>query len=97
MMFLFYLWHPEGLLVRITPSEVEEGKKVTLTCSTNCSLPPNPTYIWYHKGQALDRTESQQNYMVLNRVRLNDAGEYSCAVNDDRGPGPPETLIVRSK
>ncbi|KAK6305793.1 hypothetical protein J4Q44_G00245730 [Coregonus suidteri] len=40
-----------GLQVEVTPA-TEKGK-VTLTCSTTCTLTdnPNPTYIWYKNGQ----------------------------------------------
>uniref|UniRef100_A0A8C7JUY4 B-cell receptor CD22 n=2 Tax=Oncorhynchus kisutch TaxID=8019 RepID=A0A8C7JUY4_ONCKI len=66
------------LQVKETPG-TEEGK-VTLTCSTTCTLTDNPTYIWYKNGQLLTNPNTQDNYLYLDQFSSGDAGSYSCSV-----------------
>eukprot|EP00063_Salmo_salar_P082547 XP_014057382.1 PREDICTED: B-cell receptor CD22-like [Salmo salar] len=83
-----------GLQVKVTPATVTEGQKVTLTCSTTCTLTdnPNPTYIWYKNGHVT----TQSNSLFLNPVSSEDAGRYSCAVEGHEDlPSNEETLTVR--
>ncbi|XP_041731696.2 B-cell receptor CD22-like isoform X2 [Coregonus clupeaformis] len=83
-----------GLQVKVTPPTVTEGQKVTLTCSTTCTLSdnPNPTYIWYKNGHVTN----QSNSLFLNPVSSEDAGRYSCAVEGHEVlHSPEETLTVR--
>ncbi|XP_029595847.1 uncharacterized protein LOC115178712 isoform X2 [Salmo trutta] len=68
-----------GLQVKVTPAA--EGQK-TLTCSTNCTLTDNPTYIWYKNGQRLDEPTSQQYSSNTLVVLRHSADSYSCAVED---------------
>ena len=73
-----------------------EGQRVTLVCSSSCPLTDNPTYIWYQNRQVVTQEQSQQNYVVLEPVSSQHAGEYSCALKgqeDLKSPG--ETLTVR--
>ncbi|XP_045061679.1 B-cell receptor CD22-like [Coregonus clupeaformis] len=82
------------LQVKVTPATVTEGQKVTLTCSTTCTLRdnPNPTYIWYKNGHVTN----QSNSLFLNPVSSEDAGRYSCAVEGHEVlHSPEETLTVR--
>ncbi|XP_042171288.1 sialoadhesin-like isoform X2 [Oncorhynchus tshawytscha] len=65
-----------GLQVKVTPATVTEGQKVTLTCSTTCTLGNNPTYVWYKNGHVTNQSTS----LFLNPVSSEDAGRYSCAV-----------------
>ncbi|XP_071208530.1 B-cell receptor CD22-like [Salvelinus alpinus] len=80
------------LQVKVTPATVTEGQKVTLTCSTTCTLTdnPNPTYIWYKNGHVTN----QSNSLFLNPVSSEDAGRYSCAVGHKDLHSPEETLTV---
>uniref|UniRef100_A0A674ASD6 B-cell receptor CD22 n=1 Tax=Salmo trutta TaxID=8032 RepID=A0A674ASD6_SALTR len=83
-----------GLQVKVTPATVTEGQKVTLTCSTTCTLTdnPNPTYIWYKNGHVT----TQSNSLFLNPVSSEDTGRYSCAVEGHEDLySPEETLTVR--
>ncbi|KAL6484156.1 hypothetical protein MHYP_G00062010 [Metynnis hypsauchen] len=62
--------------LKVTVSDTDGGDK-KLTCSSTCTLPNNPTYIWYKNGEP----ESDQNRNELElRDRTVDAGSYSCAV-----------------
>ncbi|KAM9490034.1 sialic acid-binding Ig-like lectin 6 isoform 2-T3 [Salvelinus alpinus] len=80
-----------GLQVKVTPATVTEGQKVTLTCSTTCTLTDNPTYIWYKNGHVT----TQSNSLFLNPVSSEDAGRYSCAVEGHEDfPSAEETLTV---
>uniref|UniRef100_A0A674A6Y4 Ig-like domain-containing protein n=1 Tax=Salmo trutta TaxID=8032 RepID=A0A674A6Y4_SALTR len=60
---------------------------VTLACRTICTLTdnPNPSYIWYKKGQ---RLTNQNNSLIINPVSSEDAGRYSCAVEEHTGINP---------
>ncbi|XP_045542985.1 B-cell receptor CD22 [Salmo salar] len=84
-----------GLQVEVTPATVTEGQRVTLACRTVCTLidNPNPSYIWYKKGQ---RLTNQNNSLILNPVSSEDAGRYSCAVEGFEDlPSAEETLTVK--
>ncbi|XP_031673505.1 B-cell receptor CD22-like isoform X2 [Oncorhynchus kisutch] len=81
-----------GLQVKLTPATVTEGQKVTLTCSTTCTLSDNPTYIWYKNGHVTNQSTS----LFLNPVSSEDAGRYSCSVEGhEEIPSDEETLTVR--
>ncbi|XP_071032274.1 B-cell receptor CD22-like [Oncorhynchus clarkii lewisi] len=81
-----------GLQVKVTPPTVTEGQKVTLTCSTTCTLGDNPTYIWYKNGHVTNQSTS----LFLNPVSSEDAGRYSCSVEGHEDlPSAEETLTVR--
>nr|XP_029509306.1 B-cell receptor CD22-like [Oncorhynchus nerka]XP_029509307.1 B-cell receptor CD22-like [Oncorhynchus nerka]XP_029509308.1 B-cell receptor CD22-like [Oncorhynchus nerka] len=85
--------NPSGLQVKVTPATVTEGQKVTLTCSTTCTLSDNPnaTYIWYKNGHVTN----QSNSLFLNPVSSEDAGRYSCSVEGHEDlPSDEETLTV---
>ncbi|XP_067087912.1 B-cell receptor CD22-like [Osmerus mordax] len=80
-----------GLQVKVTPSTW--GEK-TLTCSSTCPLPGNPSYIWYKNGQHVQQASSQQL-----SVSSNYKDSYSCAVEgheDLRSPAvyKPRNLSV---
>uniref|UniRef100_A0A8C9WWM8 Ig-like domain-containing protein n=1 Tax=Sander lucioperca TaxID=283035 RepID=A0A8C9WWM8_SANLU len=78
----FNLSNPfSGLKVTMTPSAVvTEGQRVTLSCSTSCPLTDNTNYIWYFNSRPLTPTEKQNKHLVLDPVRSQHAGNYSCAV-----------------
>ncbi|XP_029594751.1 sialoadhesin-like [Salmo trutta] len=70
-----------GLQVKVTPAA--EGQK-TLTCSTNCILTDNPTYIWYRNGQNV-----QDNSSHMYSISSEDADSYYCAVKGHNGLSSP--------
>ncbi|XP_021481118.2 B-cell receptor CD22 [Oncorhynchus mykiss] len=61
-----------GLTAEVNPATVREGEKVTLKCSTTCTLSDRPTIVWFRDGQAVSKTEFQAN--------SEDSGIYRCAV-----------------
>ncbi|XP_036421084.1 B-cell receptor CD22-like [Colossoma macropomum] len=62
--------------LEVTVSEMHQGRKV-LRCSSNCTLPHNPAYIWYKNGQPVSNQYSNELYLTDRTV---EAGSYSCAV-----------------
>uniref|UniRef100_A0A4W5M4T7 Ig-like domain-containing protein n=1 Tax=Hucho hucho TaxID=62062 RepID=A0A4W5M4T7_9TELE len=91
-----------GITLNVTDLQVnetpgtEEGK-VTLTCSTTCTLTDNPTYIWYKNGQRLTNPNTQDNYLNLDQIRSEDAGSYSCAVKGYENHRSPITFVGEPK
>ncbi|XP_067087919.1 uncharacterized protein [Osmerus mordax] len=74
-----------GLQVKVTPSTW--GEK-TLTCSSTCPLPGNPSYIWYKNGQHVQQASSQQL-----SVSSNYKDSYSCAVEGHEDLRSPAVWI----
>ncbi|KAL2086480.1 hypothetical protein ACEWY4_017539 [Coilia grayii] len=73
-----------GLQVLVDPAEVKEKNRVTLTCSTNCSLSNNPTYIWYKNSQPVTgKHTATDNTLTIRSITNEDTGFYSCAVRDE--------------
>uniref|UniRef100_A0A3B1KEZ3 Ig-like domain-containing protein n=1 Tax=Astyanax mexicanus TaxID=7994 RepID=A0A3B1KEZ3_ASTMX len=72
------------------PEEVIEGGKVILTCKTNCSLADRTSFTWYRNGKYIDSSTDPLN---LQSVSREDAGRYSCAV-DQNLHSPEVTLNV---
>uniref|UniRef100_A0A3B4DQ37 Ig-like domain-containing protein n=1 Tax=Pygocentrus nattereri TaxID=42514 RepID=A0A3B4DQ37_PYGNA len=62
--------------LKMTVSDTDSGGK-DLMCSSSCTLPNNPTYIWYKNGQPVSDQTSNELHL---HIRAVDAGSYSCAV-----------------
>ncbi|KAL2086479.1 hypothetical protein ACEWY4_017538 [Coilia grayii] len=80
-----------GLQVLVDPATVNEGDRVTLTCSATCSLSNNPTYIWYRNSQPV--TNQHTGDHRLHPVSPEDAGKYSCAVEGHESLISPESPL----
>ncbi|KAL1005696.1 hypothetical protein UPYG_G00062510 [Umbra pygmaea] len=63
--------------LKVSPT-TKDGK-VTLTCSTTCSLSNNYTYIWYKNGQRLTNPVPTA-HLTLDPLSDGDRGSYCCAV-----------------
>uniref|UniRef100_A0A3P8YTZ4 Ig-like domain-containing protein n=1 Tax=Esox lucius TaxID=8010 RepID=A0A3P8YTZ4_ESOLU len=74
------------------PTSVSEGNRVTLTCTTNCSLDPNPEYSWYKNGQPIENTNTNSTVHILS-VSSEDAGRYSCGVKGHETLLSPEKTL----
>ena len=86
------------LQVLVDPAIVTEGDRVTLTCTTTCSLSNNPTYIWYKNLHVISSTHTAGNTLNIPSVRIEDTGSYSCSVKGHEVHRSPEkTLSVRCK
>ncbi|XP_043106433.1 B-cell receptor CD22-like [Puntigrus tetrazona] len=64
-----------------SPERVTEGDSVRLTCKSSCALTDRATFIWYRNSQPLTERRDR-NRLLLQSVRREDAGRYSCAVQE---------------
>ncbi|XP_050957183.1 B-cell receptor CD22-like [Labeo rohita] len=62
-----------------SPERVTEGDSVRLTCKSSCTLTDRATFIWYRNSQPLTERRDRNNELLLQSVRREDAGNYSCA------------------
>ncbi|XP_051560163.1 uncharacterized protein LOC127444682 [Myxocyprinus asiaticus] len=74
-----------------SPESVTEGDTVSLTCKSTCNLTDRATFIWLKNTQSL--TE-RNNKLLLQSVRSEDAGRYSCAVHGHNLTSPHVYLNV---
>ncbi|XP_026107254.1 B-cell receptor CD22-like isoform X2 [Carassius auratus] len=63
-----------------SPETVTEGHNVSLTCKSSCTLTDRATFIWYRNSQPLTERRDRNNQLLLQSVRREDAGRYSCGV-----------------
>ncbi|XP_026113927.1 B-cell receptor CD22-like [Carassius auratus] len=63
-----------------SPETVTEGDSVRLTCKSSCALTDRATFIWYRNSQPLTERRDRNNQLLLQSVRREDAGRYSCGV-----------------
>ncbi|XP_048051081.1 carcinoembryonic antigen-related cell adhesion molecule 6-like isoform X2 [Megalobrama amblycephala] len=77
-----------------SPERVTEGDSVRLTCKSSCTLTDRATFIWYRNSQPLTERRDRNNELLLQSVRREDAGRYSCAVPDDNYISPAVYLNV---
>ncbi|XP_051993371.1 B-cell receptor CD22-like isoform X2 [Xyrauchen texanus] len=75
-----------------SPESVTEGDTVSLTCKSTCNLTDRTTFIWWKNTQSL--TE-RNNKLLLQSVRREDAGRYSCAVHGHNLTSPHVDLNVK--
>ncbi|XP_051539523.1 B-cell receptor CD22-like isoform X2 [Myxocyprinus asiaticus] len=75
-----------------SPESVTEGDQASLTCKSTCDLTDRVTFIWLKNTQIL--TE-RNNKLLLQSVRREDAGRYSCAVHGHKLTSPDVYLNVR--
>ncbi|XP_058625754.1 carcinoembryonic antigen-related cell adhesion molecule 6-like [Onychostoma macrolepis] len=61
-----------------SPERVTEGDSVRLTCKSSCALTDGATFIWYRNSQPLTERRDRNNQLLLQSVRREDAGRYSC-------------------
>ncbi|XP_050976463.1 B-cell receptor CD22-like isoform X2 [Labeo rohita] len=64
-----------------SPKRVTEGDSVRLTCKSSCTLTDRSTFIWYRNSQPLTERRDRNNELLLQSVRREDAGRYSCAAH----------------
>ncbi|XP_073698636.1 B-cell receptor CD22-like, partial [Garra rufa] len=95
-----YLGYP-GIQLNVTelrveiPEEIVERQSPVLFCITTCDLSDKTDFIWYKNGKHLSES-IDSNQLMLQSVRSDDSGNYSCAVSDQKHlPSPVITLSVR--
>ncbi|XP_050963034.1 B-cell receptor CD22-like isoform X4 [Labeo rohita] len=77
-----------------SPERVTEGGNVTLTCNSSCTLTDRATFIWYRNLQPLTERRDRNNELLLQSVRREDAGRYSCALHGHTYISPAVHLNV---
>ncbi|XP_067260610.1 B-cell receptor CD22-like [Chanodichthys erythropterus] len=77
-----------------SPERVTEGDSVRLTCKSSCTLTDRATFIWYRNSQPLTERRDRNNELLLQSVRREDAGRYSCAVHGHNHISPAAELNV---
>ncbi|XP_051749115.1 B-cell receptor CD22-like [Ctenopharyngodon idella] len=77
-----------------SPERVTEGDSVRLTCKSSCNLTDRATFIWYRNSQPLTERRDRNNELLLQSVRREDAGRYSCAVHGQNLISPAVELNV---
>ncbi|XP_073716219.1 B-cell receptor CD22 [Misgurnus anguillicaudatus] len=82
------------LQVESSGERVTEGHSVTLTCKSRCSLTDRSTFIWFKNTQSLSERTDRNNQLILQSVRREDAGNYSCAVQGHKLTSPHQYLNV---
>uniref|UniRef100_A0A672L0H6 B-cell receptor CD22 n=1 Tax=Sinocyclocheilus grahami TaxID=75366 RepID=A0A672L0H6_SINGR len=94
-----WIGHP-GVTLTVTdlqveaPERVTEGDSVRLTCKSSCSLTDRATFIWYRNSQPLTERRDRNNQLLLQSVRREDAGRYSCALHGHSYISPAVHLSV---
>ncbi|KAF4118132.1 hypothetical protein G5714_000183 [Onychostoma macrolepis] len=77
-----------------SPERVTEGDSVRLTCKSSCALTDGATFIWYRNSQPLTERRDRNNQLLLQSVRREDAGRYSCALHGHIYISPAVQLSV---
>ncbi|XP_043106393.1 B-cell receptor CD22-like isoform X2 [Puntigrus tetrazona] len=77
-----------------SPERVTEGDSVRLTCKSSCALTDRATFIWYRNSQPLTERRDRNNILLLQSVRREDAGRYSCALQEHTYISPEVYLNV---
>ncbi|XP_048036010.1 B-cell receptor CD22-like [Megalobrama amblycephala] len=77
-----------------SPERVTEGDSVRLTCKSSCTLTDRATFIWYRNSQPLTERRDRNNELLLQSVRREDAGRYSCAVHGHNHISPAVQINV---
>ncbi|XP_053085277.1 B-cell receptor CD22-like [Pangasianodon hypophthalmus] len=77
--------------LKVTVSDLSNGYK-KLSCFTTCTLPNNPTYIWYKNRQRV--TDQDRNELYDSSE---DAGSYSCAVRGHEELRSPAVCVFDEK
>ncbi|KAL0202743.1 hypothetical protein M9458_000761, partial [Cirrhinus mrigala] len=77
-----------------SPERVTEGDSVRLSCKSSCTLTDRATFIWYRNSQPLTERRDRNNELLLQSVRREDAGRYSCALHGHTCISPAVHLSV---
>uniref|UniRef100_A0A8C1LDQ4 B-cell receptor CD22 n=1 Tax=Cyprinus carpio TaxID=7962 RepID=A0A8C1LDQ4_CYPCA len=77
-----------------SPERVTEGDSVRLTCKSSCALTDRATFIWYRNSHPLTERRDRNNQLLLQSVRREDAGRYSCALHGHSYISPAVQLSV---
>ncbi|XP_043109269.1 uncharacterized protein LOC122355255 isoform X2 [Puntigrus tetrazona] len=71
-------------------SERQEG---ILSCSANCTVNKNTSYIWYKNRRQVTDGFTKDNKLYLDSVSSEELQQYSCAVGDSVSSGSSTALL----
>ncbi|RXN38868.1 sialoadhesin-like isoform X1 [Labeo rohita] len=83
-----------GTQINSSTSAVSEEQEVILSCSTNCTLNDNTSYIWYKNGRQVTDGFTKVNKLYLDSVSIEELQQYSCAVGDPTSPESSTALLI---
>ncbi|XP_041958578.1 B-cell receptor CD22-like [Alosa sapidissima] len=90
--FLNIKYSPRNVSVSISPSGIEAGSPVTLTCSSDAN-PPVHTYTWYMKSGAESLVKGTGESISFN-VTSNTSGLYYCEAQNELGSTNSDAVTV---
>ena len=94
--FNFHVIVFEELSVKI-PDPVIEGSEVKLSCSAPCGLEDDATVIWRKNGEELPGEQTSNIDLVIENIRTEDEGYYSCALQHGTHSSEAVELNVKCK
>ncbi|XP_062395582.1 B-cell receptor CD22-like [Sardina pilchardus] len=91
---------PIGVTLLVTDLSVEgagpvvEGEEARLRCKHSCGFDDNnPTVTWTKNGQGVLTRQTDNSDLVLQNIRIEDEGYYSCALTDDERHPSKEVML----
>ncbi|XP_042370070.1 B-cell receptor CD22-like, partial [Plectropomus leopardus] len=72
---------PKRPSVSVSPSEIEEGSSVNLTCSSDAN--PAANYTWYKENE--DSPKASGQIFTITDFRSEHSGNYYCEAENNRG------------
>lgn len=84
--------------VKLSPEQGIEGEQLELTCVTSCPVNGRlATFTWY-KDSSLLLGQNQHQHFVLDPVRVENMGKYSCGLSGhEEIHSKPVQLLVQCK
>ncbi|XP_042341557.1 sialoadhesin-like [Plectropomus leopardus] len=90
------VYAPKRPSVSVSPSEIEEGSSVTLTCSSDAN--PAANYTWYKEDGNLDlKPLSTKKQFAFTPVQSSHSGEYYCTAKNELGNSMSESISINVK
>ncbi|XP_076118404.1 B-cell receptor CD22-like [Alosa pseudoharengus] len=94
--------HPVSLTVKDfadlvvqTSGPAVEGEYVKLSCNIQCTLKQKSMFMWKKDEKVFSDTPTNNNELIFNNIRIEDAGSYTCVLNhQEHHPSPPVKLDI---
>ena len=75
----------------VSSATVTEGQRVTLTCSTTCTLSDRPTFTWFRNSVIYKHTTDRN--LHFDPVQGHDKDNYSCAVRENENISSSDVFL----
>ncbi|XP_017561872.1 uncharacterized protein LOC108432513 isoform X1 [Pygocentrus nattereri] len=90
-----------GVILNVTdlqvssgPSSPSQSQTITLSCSSTCTVPNNPTYIWSTNKEPVTSKTTKYNKLYLESASSEDIRQYSCALGSREESGVSKFVIA---